>query len=477
MAAPRVRKILLPSGAQASSAQIRNLVADLDDCTDLHPIYQRDIRWTKEKMNALIGTIMQTGVVPALLLYKLQPGDERKSASYEWECIDGQHRLFVLMHFFRGRAVRLDGREWMISWEWTDEEGQDTHVFYEETEDTKRWIAAHPSVRHDYMTKEEKTAFATFKMEIKEIKDALTLEQRCAIFTSLQQGVQVRGADLLKNFTGVRLVQFIQYEKKWEAAFKHALLVRCWLKAKNYWLHWAIRCFFIVNPVGEDDAADSFKIRDSKIGEMIKKNDPRLATAPLQETAFAEVMERFLAFLDILPAGVKFSPPKFFALFSHLSTAEEGRESLLRGHMAGWAADLASKDLKTAWENRKAGGEDDEREYLFAEAECELDRIKIPAEEMSPRKSIPKKIRGRVWVSAFGAAEVGTCDCCGEEISAEAWECGHVLAAASGGKDTPDNLRPVCRTCNRSMGTMHMDEFKSRYYPEGAASGGETDEE
>lgn len=462
----RVRKPLLPSGAQSSSQQIRNLVADLDDCTDLHPTYQRDIRWTKDKMNALIGTIMETGVVPALLLYKLQAGDERKCESYEWECIDGQHRLFVLMHFLRSRPVRLDGREWMIAWEWTGEDGQVTHVFFDETEDTKRWIAAHPAVRHDYMTKEEKVAFSTFKMEVKEIKDPLTLEQRCSIFTSLQQGVQVRGSDLLKNYTGVRLVQFIQYEKMWETAFKTALLQRCWLKAKNYWLHWVIRCFFIINPTGEDDYGDSFKIRDSKITEMIKKNDPRLISTPEQEAVFAAALERFLRFLNGLPVGVKFSPPKFFALFCHLSSADEGREDVLRGHMAGWAKDLASKDLKTAWENRKAGGDDDEREYLFVEATDELDRIKIPAEDLPPRKSPPPQVRARVWTSAFGGAEVGICDCCREKISVEAWECGHVLAAASGGKDTADNLRPVCRTCNRSMGTMHMDEFKKRYYPE-----------
>jgi hypothetical protein len=35
-----------------------------------------------------------------------------------------------------------------------------------------------------------------------------------------------------------------------------------------------------------------------------------------------------------------------------------------------------------------------------------------------------------------------------------------------GGKDDISNLRPVCDTCNLSMGTRHMDSFKSDYFPE-----------
>jgi hypothetical protein len=441
-------------------------VSSLEDKVDKHPIYQREIRWNKEKMDALISTIMETGVVPSILLYKLQPTDDRKLASFRWECIDGQHRLFVLEHFFRSRLVRLDGREWMVSWNWVSEDKQVTHIFYQESEDTKRWIAAHPKERYEYMSEDERDFFGDFSMELREIKDPLTLEQRCAIFTSLQQGVQVRGSDLLKNFTKIQLIQFIQYEKKWESRFKDAILAHCHLKAKNYWLHWAIRCFFIQFPEENSAAHDSFKRPDVKIGQMIKANDPSLKITADQKLAFSAAMERFLSFLESLREGIRFSPAKFFGIFAHLADAANGREDILRGHMLVWATELLTKDHKTAWEKRKVGSDEDERKLLFKEAMEELARIKIPVEEMPPRKSIPKSIRERVWKNYFSVAEKGICDCCRQRIQKSAWECGHVLAAASGGKDTVDNLRPVCRTCNREMGTMHMDEFKSRYYPD-----------
>lgn len=464
MSALRVRASLLPSGAQSESARIRDLVSRLDDKVDLRPTYQRDIRWGRDKMNELIATVMRNGLIPGLITYKLQAGDERAKPSHRWECIDGQHRIFTLSHFLLGRPVSLDGKEFMLCWVHVAEDKSETHVFYEENEDTKRWAARFPSHRFDYMTEDEKDAFADFKLEIKEIRDPLTLAQRCQIFTSLQQGVQVRNSDLLKNFTDVRLVHFIQYEKKWEAPFKAAMLAHCHLKAKNYWLNWVIRCYLMLFPISYDEAADGFKVRDSKITDMIKKNDPRLNSPADQEKEFETAMTRFLSFLDTLPPGVRFSPAKFFALFQHLAIAEDGREDLLSGHMAGWAADLPSKEFKTAWENRKKGDDDEERALMFEAQVEELDRIKIPAQEIPERKTIPKKLRNRVWANFFGEETEGVCWCCEESIEVDAWECGHILAAASGGKDHEANLRPVCRGCNRSMGTMHMDDFKKQFY-------------
>lgn len=51
------------------------------------------------------------------------------------------------------------------------------------------------------------------------------------------------------------------------------------------------------------------------------------------------------------------------------------------------------------------------------------------------------------------------------------WEAGHIMSVKEGGTDTLDNLRPICKSCNRSMGTENMDAFKARCYgPSPAAS-------
>ena len=83
------------------------------------------------------------------------------------------------------------------------------------------------------------------------------------------------------------------------------------------------------------------------------------------------------------------------------------------------------------------------------------------------RNSIPKNVRGEVWKFHFGNSTKGECFCCKRNLDAfENWHAGHIISRACGGSDTADNLRPVCGSCNSSMGTEHMDTFKARCYPQ-----------
>lgn len=86
-------------------------------------------------------------------------------------------------------------------------------------------------------------------------------------------------------------------------------------------------------------------------------------------------------------------------------------------------------------------------------------------EKVKPkRKAIPKAIRNQLWKKHFGDNIKGVCYCCKSEIDALThFEAGHIIASAKGGTDSVDNLRPVCMSCNRSMGTMNMDEYIKKY--------------
>lgn len=71
-------------------------------------------------------------------------------------------------------------------------------------------------------------------------------------------------------------------------------------------------------------------------------------------------------------------------------------------------------------------------------------------------------IRVMVW-NRFIGEEVGRaqCVCCGVAyITQMRFHCGHVVPAAEGGPTTVENLRPICETCNLSMGTRNMCEFQ-----------------
>jgi uncharacterized Zn-finger protein len=79
--------------------------------------------------------------------------------------------------------------------------------------------------------------------------------------------------------------------------------------------------------------------------------------------------------------------------------------------------------------------------------------------------SIPKVIRNLVWDTHIGEDNgSGPCYVCTKKINSKDFECGHIIAESKGGTTDIENLRPVCRTCNGSIGSKNMDEFKKKYF-------------
>jgi len=81
------------------------------------------------------------------------------------------------------------------------------------------------------------------------------------------------------------------------------------------------------------------------------------------------------------------------------------------------------------------------------------------------KKSIPLAVKRVVWNTYIGE-EVGKtkCLCCNvTDITQMTFHCGHVLSENKGGPTTVDNLRPICSTCNLSMGTENMQDFIRKY--------------
>jgi molecular chaperone DnaK (HSP70) len=84
---------------------------------------------------------------------------------------------------------------------------------------------------------------------------------------------------------------------------------------------------------------------------------------------------------------------------------------------------------------------------------------------MYKKERIPKAVRVAVW-NKYNNIKDGISNCyvgCGEQISQNNFECGHVISEKFGGKITIDNLRPICPNCNKSMGSMNMMEFIKKY--------------
>lgn len=80
------------------------------------------------------------------------------------------------------------------------------------------------------------------------------------------------------------------------------------------------------------------------------------------------------------------------------------------------------------------------------------------------RTKIPKKIRMAVWKKRNAEKLAGNCFVCKETLDYENMECGHIISFAHGGSCQLDNLEPICKQCNRDMGTINMIEYISIYH-------------
>jgi hypothetical protein len=77
------------------------------------------------------------------------------------------------------------------------------------------------------------------------------------------------------------------------------------------------------------------------------------------------------------------------------------------------------------------------------------------------KKSIPITLKKLVWNNYIGE-EIGKakCLCCKlTDITQLSFNCGHIIPESKGGELKPNNLKPICQSCNSSMGTMNMHDY------------------
>jgi len=85
--------------------------------------------------------------------------------------------------------------------------------------------------------------------------------------------------------------------------------------------------------------------------------------------------------------------------------------------------------------------------------------------EKKKKKTIPVALKRKVWNKWVGEdTGKAKCMCCHlTDITQLSFHCGHIIAEAMGGELKVDNLKPICQSCNSSMGTTNMNEFIQKY--------------
>ena len=87
------------------------------------------------------------------------------------------------------------------------------------------------------------------------------------------------------------------------------------------------------------------------------------------------------------------------------------------------------------------------------------------SETKPKRKTIPKSVKDKLWNDTFGKeAGIADCYCCKTEIDSKVFHAGHIVSVAHGGSNDISNLKPICSTCNLSMGTQNLEEFKEERF-------------
>ncbi len=73
------------------------------------------------------------------------------------------------------------------------------------------------------------------------------------------------------------------------------------------------------------------------------------------------------------------------------------------------------------------------------------------------KKKIPAALKQQVWLGNYGEVFKTKCKTswCSNLINVWNFECGHNIPESKGGATTLDNLVPICRTCNGSMGNRY----------------------
>jgi hypothetical protein len=77
------------------------------------------------------------------------------------------------------------------------------------------------------------------------------------------------------------------------------------------------------------------------------------------------------------------------------------------------------------------------------------------------KKRITKGLKSKVWYKEFVHTNTGTCPIvhCNNEIIKTAFEAGHVISEINNGPTELSNLRPICKDCNRQMGSQNWNDF------------------
>jgi hypothetical protein len=193
-------KIINPEKIQIKTSSIKTVYDTYlqNNRTILQPSYQRSLSWSFEKMLLFLDSLYYCPIIPAYILYKLSKKELDKlreikpNSNTLYECIDGQHRFYVIYMFIKGEPIKV-GKT--IKYLFIKSKDNNTKLFYTINDNIKQKYKN--NIRE--LNIDEKENFNETNLSIQIITQYLDDISKRNIFNRLQNGERVTTLDKLKN--------------------------------------------------------------------------------------------------------------------------------------------------------------------------------------------------------------------------------------------------------------------------------------
>jgi len=452
-----------PQSSQKQIISVYNELLSNDERLNLRPAYQRNLVWDNDQKSFLISTIMTNCPMPIFLLYMYDLDEE-------YECIDGQNRLNAIKNY-----IEQDPTNGLFSYRVETEEGEE-HIFYR-NETTYEAVQAYCEEQNKkkgrgkgvakifrVMTPTEVKRFQKYQLNLYLITTKLSFNQRKQIFMRWQNGTSISQCDSFKNESYPFCEYVIHNNLDRSLAFTISALLK---SGRNNWL-WDI--YRLINVFCKTELKEvilsSINARILIEKECVpSENYYRDAQRQLEKLLIKlkplESMKSsiYLSFLLGYVYLWRNAPPSVRAIAEKeealLAFAKESVESGDHNHATLNNGPAIKKFLES-----------------FPAFKDNFYRIVdkfTPVVVTAPKKkdTIPAVLKTDVWRTYIGIEKgESECYCCKKKcLTQREFHAGHVIPERDGGPTTIENLRPVCASCNLSMGCQHMENFIQKHYP------------
>jgi hypothetical protein len=454
---------------------LKSVVEDYYPTANMQPPYQRGWMWPEEKISKFLETVYErSGLVQEIILYSYQ--ENEITNKYEYETVDGQHRMTSLFAFRTGSPIIGKNNKSIRAYMKIGVR----YIFYEPIPAIEQWQQDTGNTVA-YLDVNQRKEFDRFELRFQIIQSPLMPDERRQWFDRLQEGVPVRNSDKLKNIVDGKIISELNSIDNWESKYRSKYMSRLTSCREQNRLFCMVRLYRVFHAIKTGkDIGFVMESDDTQIKKMLLLGSiPELNMA----AEFGKAMDIVYDALDELePKGKHYTPIQLFALAVEIfKTPDPETVNQLVTRCQTQVKQKSEKKIvncdvkenkarKSLWFDALYKDKKDEYTKYYKDS-CDFLRSDAVISKPVPKaRKVSKNVTPKkVWAKFFGTDEHGSCFCCDKPLKfcdyGNQWAKGHNVAHAVGGSDTDiGNFVVECNECNNAHKKMSADEYRRRIW-------------